>query len=151
MLLTGGASRPEPCLTDHRDRTVERLAPRTAPQAAAMIVRSGCNRGVRQLSPQGDCRDHPVERQIVDISKNEINANTFAVTARPLPKDDTGPIDDAFGGAVDVVVFADVAQRDLPEPRRKARQFRWSVCTLSGCQNAGMGLTSGFNPPPRTR
>jgi len=57
----------------------------------------------------------------VDISKNEINANTFAVTVRLLPKDDAGPIDDAFGGAVDVVVFADVAQRDLPEPRREAR------------------------------
>lgn len=57
----------------------------------------------------------------MDISKNEINANTFAVTVRLLPKDDAGPIDDAFGGAVDVVVFADVAQRDLPEPRRKAR------------------------------
>lgn len=53
--------------------------------------------------------DHPTSQQIVDISKVEVNDNTVKVTVKLLLKDSTGPIDDAFGGQVDVAVLADVA------------------------------------------
>lgn len=53
--------------------------------------------------------DHPINRQIIDISDVQINSNTVTVTVRLLLRDASGNIDDAFGGAVDVAVLADVA------------------------------------------